>query len=535
MLVRAPARPRSRKKARTQTYPGSVGWVTYENVAAMSPGSALVMDNFSPRRQGARIRGGSKKVATIGSDAVKSLFAYNSAAGNAFFAASETDIYEITAFNAAEAPTPDVSSQTSGAWIAQQIGTSGGEYLMCVNGADDAELFNGSSWQAVNSGSSPVSITGVATADLSYVWLYRQRVWFIEKDSLSAWCLPVTSVGGAAQELSLGDIVVKGGKLLFGATWSQDAGDGSDDRLVLVTDQGEAVIYQGSDPNDTTTPWNLVGRYDISPPLGPKAHMRAGGDLLIATTDGLIPLSQAVTLDKDALKLAAVSNDIKPDWLREVQSSNTAIKPWELIRFPREESIYVSLPHTGTRIFMANIHTGQWARYTGWNAQTLGLYENLAYFGDASGSVFRCESGGQDDGAAYVCKLLLAFDDLGEPGAHKQANLIRVKTRSFFEVPIKASVAAEYDTTFPAALSAFTGSAQTAALWGSGIWGTSLWGDGGDAGGSDKRTVTTRWRSVAGNGDALAPQIQATIGSAWRPDTELVDVALVYESGGVVV
>ena len=45
----------------------------------------------------------------------------------------------------------------------------------------------------------------------------------------------------------------KGGKLLFGATWSIDAGDGTDDKCVFVTDNGEVLVFTGSDPGTPPT------------------------------------------------------------------------------------------------------------------------------------------------------------------------------------------------------------------------------------------------------------------------------------------
>ena len=49
--------------------------------------------------------------------------------------------------------------------------------------------------------------------------------------------------------IPLSGAATKGGKLLFGATWSIDAGDGIDDKCVFVTDQGELLIFTGSDPS----------------------------------------------------------------------------------------------------------------------------------------------------------------------------------------------------------------------------------------------------------------------------------------------
>ena len=99
----------------------------------------------------------------------------------------------------------------------------------------------------------------------------------------AACCKPIYLAGAAN----------KGGKLLFGATWSIDAGDGIDDKCVFVTDLGEVLIFTGSNPSDAAN-WRQEGRYQIGAPLGMNAHMLLGGDLLIATVDGIVPVSQAI-------------------------------------------------------------------------------------------------------------------------------------------------------------------------------------------------------------------------------------------------
>jgi hypothetical protein len=42
----------------------------------------------------------------------------------------------------------------------------------------------------------------------------------------------------------------QGRQAAVGASWSIDAGDGIDDKCVFITDQGELLIFTGSDPSD---------------------------------------------------------------------------------------------------------------------------------------------------------------------------------------------------------------------------------------------------------------------------------------------
>ena len=97
-------------------------------------------------------------------------------------------------------------------------------FLIAVNGANDRRVYDGTSW------STSPAITGVASASLSHVWVFKNRLFFIEKDTMNAWCLAIDAIGGAATKISLSGVFKKGGSLLFGETWSIDAGDGLGER-----------------------------------------------------------------------------------------------------------------------------------------------------------------------------------------------------------------------------------------------------------------------------------------------------------------
>jgi hypothetical protein len=43
----------------------------------------------------------------------------------------------------------------------------------------------------------------VTDNNLSNITLFKNRIWFIEKNTLKAWYLPTSSIGGAAQYIDL--------------------------------------------------------------------------------------------------------------------------------------------------------------------------------------------------------------------------------------------------------------------------------------------------------------------------------------------
>src|SRR3546814_11463455 len=75
---------------------------------------------------------------------------------------------------------------------------------------------------------------------MSYVWVYKSRLWFAQKDSMTAWYMDnADSIGGTAEPFPLGGVFGLGGSLLFGSAWyidsSSDSGLSEPDRTSDVS------------------------------------------------------------------------------------------------------------------------------------------------------------------------------------------------------------------------------------------------------------------------------------------------------------
>jgi hypothetical protein len=509
------------------------GWVTNENLAAAQPGGALVLDNFFPTRKTLDMRGGTVKYATIGGTAltrVETLMTYSAGTTNKMFAANANMIYDVSAVLDPDADASAVViGLSSGQFSWVPFSTSGGNFLVAVNGTDHEKLYDGATWSTITATSSPVAITGVATSALSAVWAYRERLFYIEKNTLTAWYLPVTAIGGAALDISLAGIFINGGSLLFGATWSLDAGDGIDDKCVFVSDRGEVAIFEGSNPSDAND-WRLVGRYEFGRPLGKRAFIRAGGELMVATEVGLVPISAAIQRDKAALGLAAVSNAIEPDWLADVALRGTG--QWEVIKWTKRGMGVVGLPVdspvTPAYCYVVNLESGAWCKFTGWDVQCLAVFNNILYFGTSTGTVMQAEASGADDGAAYVCRCAWGFDHFGAPGQTKTVNMARMTFQASQAFAPQISVSTNYNIAFPTA-PASVADADTYDVWDNALWDTAIW----DA--RNPAAVTSKWVSIGRTGFSFAAQVQITSDTIAVPDAKLVAIDLMHEAGAVVV
>jgi len=510
--------------AQTFTFPApTLGWVLNENLATPSPAGASILDNWICTTKSVRVRGGSQKWANLGGP-VTSLMRYRNGANETLFGATINAIYDITTVADVEVTPPaDVSGQASGLYSYEQFGTAGSDFLYVVNGADDAQLYDGTSWQAVNSGSSPISVTGATTSDWSHVWSYASRLFFVRKGTMTVDYLSVDSLGGAASQFSLAGVFKRGGSILFGATWSLDAGDGLDDKCVFVSTEGEVAVYQGTNPG-TASDWAKVGVYDITDPIGQFGTMRAGGDLLIATRIGLVPVSEAVNKDAAALSLAAVSARIDPYWREQAETVTTS---WEILKWPEKNIMVVSQPdYVGGAALVCNLQTGAWSRVTGWDTQCLETFEGRGFFGAADGYVYEMDVTGSDDGSVYTTVYLGQHEGLGVPGIEKTVN----QMRPIFESasPISPLVTATTDFSQEVSAAPDAPADDGTEGWDIGVWDTAVW----DA--EAASAIFQRWRAVGRTGRTFAPELQLSFNSTAAPSVELVAIDATFDVGAVV-
>lgn len=554
--MRTPVQPTVRPQ-KYQSFPAPIGgWIRNQNLA--TPGArrpdgtkvngAFVLENWFPTATGIRMRRGSAVHTLIGdgSKNVVSLFTYLDGNNRQLFATTDDAIYDATTATTQDyivdqngfifadengnQLTPGVTRNTTavvdslsnGDWVVVQTANAAGDvFLRAVNGADTPLVYDGSVW-----GTTP-AITGPDPTTFSYVWTHKKRAWFIQKDSLNAYYLAVDAIGGAATIFPLSGIFSRGGSLVFGASWSLETSSGGlSEQIIFVTTEGEIAVYQGDDPSDAAT-WSLVGVYRTGKPLGPKAHIKSGGDIAIATDIGLLPVSTAITRDYAALSPAAISYNIEVAWNEFV--ANRSFAGWQCEVWPTQQMVAIALPTPAggaPTMLVANARTGAWAPYTGWNALCVQTFNNQLYFGSVAGTIVQAEVTGADQGQPYTASCVPLFDSLRAPASLKTGLLARAVLLSTSDVEPQMSLQVDYVINLPAAPSA--PSVQDSNVWGAGVWNRSTW----DAGA--QKLTRQRWQSVGGDGYALAPSAQITSGSLVPPDTDLVSIDLTYDLSDVV-
>jgi hypothetical protein len=500
------------------------GIIQNENEAYMQPGAAVVCDNWKPTMKGVSLRGGCTEWCQLPETTpIISAFEYVSGVKHEMYVANIGKVYNVSTGT----PVAVATGRTSGNYVASQLANAAGDWLIAVNDAGNPPLrYDGTTWTTITT-----EITNIPAAGLSYVCKYRNRYFFIELNSMNAWYLPLNAVGGTLEMIPLSGAATKGGRLLFCASWSIDAGDGIDDKICFVTNEGEAIIFTGGDPSSAAN-WRQEGRYNLSPPLGMNAHLAVGGDLLIATVDGMLPMSGAITKDRAELELAAVTRQIKPMWRTEVLDKRE--HHWTMCKWDEYGGIFTTLPG-GTpgkyRCLVTNAATGAHTRFTGWDAMCFVRMRGDMFFGTQTGRVMQADRTGYDDGMPYIATLVGGWEMFASPS---QTITWRQSRASFaaragepFQPQISATV--DYVVTIPPPPPAGPDPGLLD-LWDQGLWDDAIW----DAGTPLAPVVrNTGWVSIGMTGYSHAPVVQVTVAQQAKPEVDLISIAATFERVGV--
>ena len=115
-----------------------------DSLANMPPGDAVTLDNFFPSTTSVNLRNGYTAWATGLPANVESLMPYRSATASKGFAVSNGAIYDVTSQGAVGAAS--VSGLSNSRFQYANMGTTGGQFLVCFNGVDAGQIYNGTSW-----------------------------------------------------------------------------------------------------------------------------------------------------------------------------------------------------------------------------------------------------------------------------------------------------------------------------------------------------------------------------------------------------
>lgn len=498
--ARAFARPpiaRQLQSFPVPTVPPVGGWNTRDALAAMPPEDAVVLDNLFPGLGSVKSRAGCEAYATTLGGSVKTLAEFNAGSLRKFIAAANGNLWNISA---AGAGVSLASGFGSDIWDAAQFDDAGGGARMgLVNGTDAPQTYNGAAVAAM-----VISGVGLTPANLNGIHIFKGRSYFFDDRTQDFWYSATNALGGVCTKFPLGRVQSTGGNLLAMATWSRDAGDGMDDLAVFVLSSGDVLIYAGDDPG-TAASWNLVGVYNIAPPVSKRGIEKIGADLIIATKAGYISLASVFQGGRFNEESSSISSKIRQAVL-DAMNSFSSLFGWEIKLYPRGNYALVNVP-TSTTAFnqhIINVETKAWCRFTGQAAQCWGLFNDALYYGKADGTVVKADTGTSDLGVAITSSGQTAWNFLGDP-RNKQILALRFGLkREASSLGYTAGIAFDYKQLLTTLNQSVSDSAGATWLsWETNPWDTQPWGS--------ALYLTNQWCSSGGMGYAVSVSLQFSV------------------------
>lgn len=453
-----------------------LGLNTRDPVDGMDPTFALQMDNLFPESNYVRLRGGYETFcANPGTPGLLPGTIFNLVSGSTEYLAivCDTAIYELQSGT----PTARTGSLTITddrvVWaVFADSSAPTTPKVLAVNGADNPWQYQG----GTNAVAWSPTGTGLTASNLAWVFPFKNRVFAGEKDSRDFYYGALGAIPGTMTRFPLSGIRGAQGNILFMSAMTRDTGTGPDDYAVFVTTEGQVIVYAGTDPSDAAE-WSLVGVYQIPRPIqSRKAHCQIFGDVVIATEQDYVFLSQALQQGGAfVLQPTAMSGLLKE--AATLYGTNTE---WQMLAWPEGNQIICNIPYaTGTQYVqhVINAQTRAGCRYTGWDMATLGRYDGKLY-GVKTDEVLRLDVGTADDASGTPTPIEVRFRsawwDLKSPQIkHVQA------IRPFFRTSQGVSPALALATDFRVQEHAANAQSGTIAetYWGDASGVTTLWGD----------------------------------------------------------
>ena len=400
----------------------------------------------------------------------------------------------------------------NGGYVITVTGTSTFTYVMATTPANNATVVGTYT---------VLGITGIDSSTFVSVNLFKNRLYFTQKNTMKVWYLGVNAISGAANYLDFGGIARNGGFLQAMGTWTLDAGQGADDYAVFVTSMGEVIVYNGTDPTDAAT-WALKGVWQLGQVFSRRCFFKYAGDLLLLTQDGLVPLASALQssrldprvnlTDKIYYAVSQAATDYSDNF------------GWQINYFASQNMLILNIPITaGTEQYVMHTITKSWARFINIQAYCFEVSGATGMYFGSDGYVGKFWDSNADDGGNITATAQQAYSYFDTPGQLKRFTLVRPILQSTGGIPtVLCGLSVDFDTQSQLGTVSFNPSILTTGVWDSGKWDDAIWGGG--------LTTTKIWQGVSGLG--FAGSININVASQGI-ELHWASTDYVMEAGGV--
>jgi len=493
----------------------------------MQGSDAIYTKNIDGTSLGCKVRPGYAEWANgYAGDEVKTVIPYKGTLEDGtkdkLFACTSNGIYDITA--STESPTLDhgwgITSSDAG-WCSYEVFTNdaGARVLMVCDLANGYRIYT----ESTDLWTTP-TITGPTggAADLVFLASWKNRVWFIEKDTNSAWYTGIGVFQGAVTEFNFGNKLRYGGNLKSLHGWTLDSGVGPDDYLVVLGSAGDVLVYAGTNPTSSST-FGQIGAFYIGDiPKGRRCGLSVGGDLYLLSTYGVISARDLLSGQNPYTYEGSLSYKINP-LLRASLKNDPNSFGWELQVLPDLAKIIVTVPKETNQQhlqYVYDMNMQSWGIWNGVPMTTVVTWKNEVY----SGAVLKVHKiTGTLDNVLITSpapdpiywSLLTAYNEMQSPQMNKIVEFIRPRFVAEGEPSVDVKAFFDYDLS-ELVRASIVGSGTD--IWDTGTWDAAIWGGGQD-----------RFQNLEG-ASGMGKTVAVALAGASTLSTTLVDLGILWRT-----
>lgn len=475
------------------------GWNARDALDGMKPTDAVILENFFPREGDVVSRGGTELHCNTGEGAhsVWTLSEWKVGASRKLLAGCNGKIINVTT----STPSTLGTGFTNDRWRWANFG----DRTFFVNGSDAPQDYDGTTLAATSWSGSGLTIT-----NLSNICVFKERLFFVEKDTLNVWYAALQAITGTLTKFPLKYSGTFGGTLKAIGTMSIDGGSGADDLIMFFLSSGEVIVYQGSDPS-VAADWARVGTFFISPPIRDASLVQYGSDVIAVTHGAYTPITKVMSYGRTQPSQLDLSDKISGA-VRTATSAYFDNTGWQAIFYPFGRKLIFNIPRS-TNAFdqhVMNVDTKAWCKFTGWNFPVFGLFNDKLYGGSIDGKVYQCDVGYDDNDGAIICDGQTAWNYFGSSGQLKNFTEARIIFAAVSDPGATITFGTDFTISVPTA-AVETGAADPGAVWDVAIWDVGLWGGATQA--------ITGWVGINGEGYSGSLRLRLSLTSqqvAWR-------------------
>lgn len=351
------------------------------------------------------------------------------------------------------------------------------------------------------------------------VMAHMNRLWFAQPDTLALFYLPLQQKSGEVKEIPLNAVFRRGGSIVAVYTWTLDGGAGMDDQLVIFTDNGECVIYSGTDPD---ADFSLLGIFRFDSPMSKHSVLNYGGELYCLISTGFVPMSTMIRAEAD--KLAPADKNVADEFWPETRHKR-GVFGFQAVLDYDSGWVICNLPSGAPNVYKQMVRFMPdpiWSSFSGIPSRCWQWLDSRLYVGSDDGILYEVSLDAlNDDGRAITADVLLTWSNYNS-AAIKHFKMVGMYLitdgvpRPYVDMRVDYDLSAPYNQ--PDVSTATVGAEWDLATWDVDYWDI-----------HPKSRVL--WNGVAEIGRVAAPRIKVSISNC---RFSIAGFDLLYETGAAV-